>query len=98
MIETTLARMRAHHNNISRYRWLLETQLTELERGFIERRLSEEQAALAGLGTAAFPGNRNTTPCSAGSVRIAASASRAASRRLRFGNVRSCAAATVRGG
>jgi len=60
MIDKTLARMRAHHSNIARYRWLLKTQLTELERGFIERRLREEQSALATLTRAALPLNRKT--------------------------------------
>jgi len=33
-------------DNISRYRRLLRTSLTELERQFLERRLSEEHTAL----------------------------------------------------
>ena len=33
-----------HRNNIARYRGLLKTNLTDLERQFIERRLSEEQS------------------------------------------------------
>jgi hypothetical protein len=37
---------RAHRNNIRRYRHLLQTSLTELERQFIERRLNEEQSKL----------------------------------------------------
>ena len=44
-----LARLRAHDNNISRYRRLLETNLSELERGFIERRLNEEMSAVESL-------------------------------------------------
>jgi hypothetical protein len=44
-----LARLRAHDNNISRYRRLLETDLSELERGFIERRLKEEMSAVESL-------------------------------------------------
>jgi hypothetical protein len=44
-----LARLRAHANNISRYRRLLKTNLSELERGFIERRLSEERSAVESL-------------------------------------------------
>jgi hypothetical protein len=46
MIDEKLARLRAHRNNINRYRRLLQTQLTMLERNFIEQRLSEEDAAL----------------------------------------------------
>jgi hypothetical protein len=49
MIDEELARLRAHGNNISRYRRLLETDLSELERGFIERRLNEERSAVESL-------------------------------------------------
>ncbi|MCS3979718.1 hypothetical protein M2191_004401 [Bradyrhizobium japonicum] len=45
----------AHHNNISRYRRLLRTKLSPLERQFIERRLSEEEAALQSLSASTFP-------------------------------------------
>lgn len=44
-----------HRNNISRYRRLLTTKLTEFERQFIERRLSEEQSAMERLPSCAFP-------------------------------------------
>jgi hypothetical protein len=36
----------AHRNNIKRYERLLDTQLTDIERDFIDIRLSEERAAL----------------------------------------------------
>ena len=36
----------AHHRNIERYRNLLKTQLTSVERDFVKRRLSEERASL----------------------------------------------------
>ena len=49
MTDEKLARLRAHDNNISRYRRLLKTNLSELERGFIERRLSEERSAVESL-------------------------------------------------
>lgn len=39
-------RCQAHRNNISRYERLLKTYLTDIERNFIELRLSEEQVAL----------------------------------------------------
>jgi hypothetical protein len=45
--DMALARLRTHRNNIERYRNLLETKLTELERKYIERRLSEEQSMMA---------------------------------------------------
>ena len=44
MIEENIARLRTHRNSIARYRRLLQTKLTDLERQFIERRLSEEQS------------------------------------------------------
>jgi hypothetical protein len=46
MTEETIARLRAHRNNIDRYRRLLKTQLSEVERQYLERRLSEEQSAM----------------------------------------------------
>ena len=44
-----LARLRAHRSNIQRYRNLLQTSLTELERQFVEKRLTEEQSNLERL-------------------------------------------------
>jgi len=44
-LDEKLARIRAHRNNIHRYRKLLETTLSDLERQYIERRLAEETAA-----------------------------------------------------
>ena len=55
MIDESLARLRAHRNNVLRYRRLLATQLTDLERAYIERRLSEEQGAMAALSNETFP-------------------------------------------
>ena len=49
MIDQQLARLRAHHRNIQRYRNLLRTSLTELEREFVEKRLTEEQSNLESL-------------------------------------------------
>ncbi len=49
MIDENLARLRAHRNNITRYRSLLGTRLSDIERQFITRRLSEEMAALQRL-------------------------------------------------
>ena len=42
MIDEKLARLRMHRNNISRYRRLLKTDLSELERQVMERRINEE--------------------------------------------------------
>jgi len=55
MIDEHLARLRAHQNNISRYRRLLGTSLTEIERAFIERRLSEEHSSFQELAASTFP-------------------------------------------
>ncbi|MBR1155836.1 hypothetical protein [Bradyrhizobium sp. JYMT SZCCT0428] len=55
MIDEQLARLRAHRNNISRYRGLLKTILTDLERAFIERRLAEEQSAFQALAAGTCP-------------------------------------------
>jgi len=50
-----LSELRTRRNNIRRYRRLLETELTDLERNFIERRLAEEHAAFDRLTASAFP-------------------------------------------
>ena len=55
MFEQNLARIRTHRNNIHRYRTLLRTKLSDLERDFIDRRMAEEQAALGALVAEAFP-------------------------------------------
>lgn len=36
-------RLQAHRQNIARYRSLLKTELTEVERAFIDRRITEEE-------------------------------------------------------
>lgn len=55
MIDDNLARMRTHRNAIQRHRRLLETQLTEHERQYVCRRLSEEESALESLRVVTFP-------------------------------------------
>ena len=57
MTDEHFARMRTHRNNIARYKRLLTTQLTELERNFIEKRLCEEQSAFDALTAITFPLN-----------------------------------------
>jgi hypothetical protein len=59
MIEEKVARLRAHDNNITRYRRLLETDLSDLERGFIERRLNEERSAIKSLANHPVSGGRD---------------------------------------
>jgi len=55
MIDEKLARLRTHRNNIGRYHRLLKTQLTDCERRFIEKRLSEERSAMERLAASTFP-------------------------------------------
>jgi hypothetical protein len=55
MIEVTLERLRTYRANIVRYKRLLATRLTDLERAYIERRLNEEQASVNALLKEAFP-------------------------------------------
>jgi hypothetical protein len=54
MIDEKFALLRAHRNNVNRYRRLLRTKLTELERQFIEKRLSEERAAMEAVTASTF--------------------------------------------
>ncbi|MFK4522146.1 U3 small nucleolar ribonucleoprotein component [Bradyrhizobium japonicum] len=54
VIDEKLARLRAHRNNISRYRRLLRTKLSALKRQYIERRLSEEKTAVEALSASTF--------------------------------------------
>ena len=49
MIDEKIARLRTYRSNINRYHRLLKTELSELERQFIERRLNEEKSAMDGL-------------------------------------------------
>ena len=55
MLDESLARLRAHRNNVHRYRRLLATQLTDLKRSYIERRLQEEQSAIEAISRETFP-------------------------------------------
>lgn len=55
MLDADLARISAHRNNIQRYRRLLRTRLSDLERHFIESRLAEEQIVLDALTPKTFP-------------------------------------------
>jgi hypothetical protein len=55
MIDEKFALLRTHRKNISRYRRLLKTKLTEFERQFIETRLSEERSAMERLAASTFP-------------------------------------------
>lgn len=50
MTDEKMVRLRAHGNNIARYRRLLQTKLTDVERRYIESRLAEEEKALTSIG------------------------------------------------
>jgi len=41
--------LRTHRNNIGRYRRLLRTKLTDIERDFVLKRIKEEEQALQAL-------------------------------------------------
>lgn len=46
-------RLQAHRQNIARYRSLLKTELTEIERAFIDRRIAEETSEMRRLNAVA---------------------------------------------
>jgi hypothetical protein len=45
----TIVRLRTHQRNIDRYEGMLNTKLTDAEKRFVEKRLSEERLAIAML-------------------------------------------------
>jgi hypothetical protein len=49
MIDFRTAKMRGHRRNIERYCRLLATELTDLERQYLHKRIAEEQAHLERL-------------------------------------------------
>ena len=55
MIDGKLECMRAHRANIRRYRRLLATHLSDLERAYVKRRMNEEQRSLEALLQETFP-------------------------------------------
>ncbi len=55
MIDGNLERLRTHRANIRRYRRLLATRLSDLERAYITRRMGEEQRYLEALLYETFP-------------------------------------------
>ena len=62
MTEGDLARLRAHRRNIDRYERLLRTQLSDHERQYIEKRLAEERAVIAGFPEAFAAEDRVKAP------------------------------------
>jgi hypothetical protein len=59
MTEIDVVRMNVHQNNVDRYRRLLRTKLTEIERSYVKRRLAEERRA---LGIIQARGTNNPPP------------------------------------
>jgi hypothetical protein len=53
------AKMRAHRDNVRRYKRILASGLTDLERQFVTRRLAEEQSAIRALANASGGANVN---------------------------------------
>jgi hypothetical protein len=51
MTDFRTAKILSHRRNIQRYARLLATQLTELERQYLHKRIAEEQTALERLQT-----------------------------------------------
>jgi hypothetical protein len=49
MIDENWEHLRARRNNVRRYRRLLQTELTDLERRYVERRLNEEKSTMESL-------------------------------------------------
>jgi len=58
MIDFHAAQARSHRRNIERYCRLLATDLTELERHYLHKRIAEEHALLEQLEKAGSPGKR----------------------------------------
>jgi len=46
-MEKRIVQLRTHQKNISRYENMLKTELTDLERQFVQKRLSEERFTIA---------------------------------------------------
>jgi hypothetical protein len=57
MIDFNTAQVRSHRRNIERYSRLLATELTDLERQYLHRRIAEEHAQLEQLKKTASRGN-----------------------------------------
>lgn len=54
MMDEKIVRLCTYQKNIDRYVRLLETTLTEVERQYIERRLTEERSAMALLSASSL--------------------------------------------
>jgi hypothetical protein len=68
MINANLARLRAHRQNVDRYRHLLSGSLSDFERSYVERRIAEEEASLTYLAST-MRQHRPLTPTFLGDLR-----------------------------
>ena len=64
MSDEAAIRILAHRQNIRRYRGLLATPLTELERAFIGRRIAEEESEIRRLAARQYPPGHAPAPAS----------------------------------
>jgi hypothetical protein len=55
VLDVTTIQIVAHRQNIDRYKALLRTELTKLEREFIRRRIAEEEAEVRRLSVGQRP-------------------------------------------
>ena len=62
-MDTRNTRLRAHQKTIDRYEGLLKTKLTEVERQFLEKQLSEERLAIAMLQFMSPSASKNYDAC-----------------------------------
>jgi hypothetical protein len=61
-METRIVQLRTHQKNIDRYEGLLETKLSQVERLYIEKCVSEERFAIAMLDfMSPRPASKNMT-------------------------------------
>jgi hypothetical protein len=65
IIDENWAHLHARRNNVRRYRRLLQTELTELERQYVERRLNEEKSAMESLTSSTAPLQNHRTDSAA---------------------------------
>jgi hypothetical protein len=62
MEEAIARRIRGHKANLDRYARLLATNLTELEREYVHRRIAEEHRAIEHLGAGRLAAPRDQAP------------------------------------
>ncbi len=62
MIDQKIVRLRTHRRNVQRYRNLLQTSLTDLERQFVQKRLTEEQSNIESLANSLPTDIRGSMP------------------------------------